>query len=211
MAALYVYALTDEPVETRSVGDRIIESVPIDAVFAVCERRTLPPALSETELRRQHAIVLRLAESVSAIRPARFGSLVDEAELAAMIRGRADVVRNALEHVRGKAQMSLRIAAPKKAGSDTEPPVSGRAYLQRRRKQTHPDVPEGARAVLESVRKLVVEERTRAATSNIVTIYHLIRRQDVEVYQKHFAPHRGIGVDLTGPWPPFAFVPELWP
>ena len=92
MAQLYVYALTDRPLRTWTDGGRRIQSVPVGPIFAICERRVARPVLNEEELRRQYSIVLRIAESVPAILPVRFGSLVNSKELAKTVRERGKVL-----------------------------------------------------------------------------------------------------------------------
>jgi len=210
VAPLYVYALTDSPVETWVEDGRTFESVPLEGIFAVCERRSASPPISETELQRQHSIVMRIAEATSALLPARFGSFVDETELAAIVRQRADTFREALELVRGNAQMTVRIARRSPALQGCLPAAeSGRAYLEQRLKDASPPaLPARIDASLEAVRPFVLDERRKASDVGMLTVYQLVRRGDVSEYRKRLV--RVPGMMVTGPWPPFAFVPELW-
>ena len=211
MAPLYVYALTDSPVETRVEDGRTLESVPLAGIFAVCERRSASPPISEAELQRQHSIVMRIAEATPALLPARFGSLVDETELAAIVRQRAETFREALELVRGNAQMTVRIVVKKSPSTRAAKrrPESGRAYLEQRLKDASPPaLPARIDASLEGVRPFVLDERRKASDVGMLTLYQLVRRGDVSEYRKRLV--RVPGMMVTGPWPPFAFVPELW-
>lgn len=220
MTPLYVYALTDSPVETWVEDGRRFESVPLEGLFALCERRPASPPISEAELQRQHAIVMRIAETAPAVLPARFGSLVDETELVAIVRQRAETFREALELVRGNAQMTVRIplkkSSPHRAAKRSPalqgcPPSaeSGRAYLEQRLKDASPRAfPARIDASLEAVRRFVLDERRKESDAGMVTVYQLVRRGDVDAYKKRLV--RVPGMLVTGPWPPFAFVPELW-
>ena len=207
MATLYVYALTDTALDTWTDGDRTLESVPVDGFFAVSERRESPPALEEAEVRRQHSIVSRIAEAVPALLPARFGSLVNAEELAAIVRQRHPVIHQALDRVRGMAQMTVRFPAPSTASPDG-PPASGRAYLKRRLKEASPPIPPRVAAALDAVRRFVVEESRKPADAGVLAVYHLVRRPDVTSYRDGIGTVPGMVV--TGPFPPFAFAPDLW-
>ena len=208
MAALYVYALTDVPLDSWNDGRRRIESIPVEGIFAVCERRSASPPISEAELRRQHAIVQRIADSAPATLPARFGSLLDEAELVRMIRNRRAVVLDALDHVRGHVQMTVRIAVEESKA--VTPSESGRAYLEARQRRASPPVPPRARTALETVAPWVADERRTGSVARLLTVYQLVRREHVSKYTASIAAAAVKGMRVTGPWPPFAFVPDLW-
>ncbi len=208
MAPLYVYALTSSPVKAWTEERRTIESVRIGEIFAVGERRPAPPPLTEEELQRQHSIVLRIADAAPAVLPARFGSLVDDLELEAIVRRRAEAFRAALDLVRGNAQMTIRVAVKAPAGMRGGAPESGKAYLQQRFKRASPVLPARVNASLGAVRPFVLDERRTFSDAGMVTVYQLVGRGDVDEYKKRF---EGVpGIQVTGPWPPFAFVPELW-
>ena len=208
MSPLYVHALTDRRVKTFHDAKRTVRSVEVGSIFAVCEERTAVPAASEAELRRQHRIVRRIAEAVPAVLPARFGSLVGEAELTAIVRQREDLFRQALETVRDRVQMTIRIADARPPRAPQRVPIeeSGREYLERRAAESAaPALPEPLARAAGRVTSLVRLER-RASDGSAV--YHLIGRADVEGYLAMLPALNGMTV--SGPWPPFAFTPELW-
>jgi len=208
--AVYVHALSDAPVMPWEEDDgRRIESVEIEGVFVIGEWRDSVPAVNESELQRQHSIVLRLAEAVPAIIPARFGSFLEEPELAAILRQRKDVIRTTLEHVRDNVQMTLRMASAA-AASSASPPASGRDYLNRRRDELVPPVPAHSENLLRELRSLVLDERRRSGERGIVTIYHLIHRADVKEYRDTVTSVGTPGIAVSGPFAPFAFAPELF-
>jgi hypothetical protein len=43
------------------------------------------------------------------------------------------------------------------------------------------------------------------------TLYHLVDRTAVPDYIRAVEPFRSSAIVVSGPWPPFAFVPDLWP
>ena len=211
MDRVYVFALTDAPVMPWEEDDgRRIESIEVEDLYAIAERRVDAPELTEPELQRQHAIIQRIATAAPAVLPARFGSLVDVAELAAIVRQRLDVIREALDLVRDRVQMTLRVGAPvPPTAGPSPPPASGREYLRRRREEMFPPVPSDAESALRAVRAYIVEERRRTSETGVITIYHLVGRGDVKEYREALisaAP----GISVTGPWPTFAFAPEFW-
>lgn len=209
MTTIYVHALSDTPVMPWEEDDgRRIESIPVGGLFAVGERRADTPAMTEAELQRQHAIVQRIAEAAPAVLPARFGSLVDESELTAIVRQRSTAIAAAFALVRGNVQMTIRFAvAGPKAPSGVA--ASGREYLQRRRDDLSPPLPAPGDRALRAVRAFVVDERRKATDVGRVAVFHLVRREDVTDYRVAIAEAAFPGMSVSGPFPPFAFAPEF--
>jgi hypothetical protein len=207
---LYVLALTDVPVMPWQEDDgRRIESTAIDSVYVVGEHRATAPAISEAELHRQHSIVQRIADAVPAVIPARFGSLLEEAELAAILQHRRELVKTTLDHVRGAVQMTLRIAGVSAAPPDRVA-ASGREYLQRRRDELTPSTPPHAEPTVRKLRGLILDERRTAGERGTLNVYHLIRREDVKEYRDSVTAAPTSGIALSGPFAPFAFAPDLF-
>ncbi len=138
-----MFALAAGKAGTFSAAGHRIEFVKADAVYAAVERLDERPAVSEAALRAQHDIVARIAAKVDAILPARFGSLVDVEELERVVALRREAIRDALDLVRGRVQMTVRLfdaeAAVPLAHAATAA-RSGTEYLQARR-----EWPPGAR------------------------------------------------------------------
>jgi len=206
---LYVHALTDKRVRAWHARGCRIESVAVGTIYAVCERRSAAPVLSEEELRHQHSIVIRIAGHVPSVLPARFGSLVDEQELSTIVRQRASAIDEAMALVRGKVQMTVRVRVERAAAkAPVARPTSGTQYLEAKRREVSPLLPPGIEAGLKRVAGHVVRERRQATPAGSVAVYHLVHRQDADAYRSALD---GIdGATVSGPWPPFAFVPELW-
>ena len=207
---LYIHAITDAPVMPWEEDDgRRIESIEIDGIYVIAERRETAPPVNEAELQRQHALVLRVSDAVPAVIPARFGSLLEARELAAVLRQRQDLIKTTLDHVRDSVQMTLRIAgaaAPPAEGT----PTSGRDYLQRRRDELEPPAPAHAGDTLRELRALILDERRKMVERGILAVYHLVRRADVKEYRDTVTSIGTPGIALSGPFAPFAFAPELF-
>ena len=204
-----VYALTLGSRSARlNVSGRSIRMFRVGklAVLAAASRN-LPV---EAALRDQHAVVVRLADQFDPILPVRFGTRLTRARIAEVIGPSAETLTNALEHVRGRQQLTLRLKGP--AAPVVERPESGTAYLARRLAAT--TFPEEALPLRSAVAPFIVDERTQPGRGEVrLTVFHLVRRQDVAPYiEAANAASAAIApwsMSLTGPWPPFAFAPEL--
>lgn len=206
--ALYVLALTDAPVDLRDLGDRQLHSMSVGGLHVVCQRRTRAPRASEAELRAQHALILELAGRVRAILPARFGTLLEAAELRRAVRTHLDEIRQALDLVRDRAQVTIRVTG-RRSVTPAAQPAGGRAYLEAKRRATMPRLPRAVAAVLASVAPLTVEERREAGAGPLLaTVYHLVAVEDISRYMRLVA-QRPRSMTVTGPWPPFAFTPRF--
>jgi hypothetical protein len=215
MSALYVFALTSGPAPALRHANRRIEFVEVAGVHAAIERVARRPEISEEALRSQHDIVMKIAGSVNAILPVRFGAFVDDRELDTIVSMRLGPIRETLEKVAGRVQMTVRVFAsggsPAPRAEPGREQGSGAAYLEKRR-QDATGVPTGeAAAISQAVRTLVADERTQRGQGRMRwTLYHLVDRSVLPQYERTIAPFVSPIVAVSGPWPPFAFVPDLW-
>jgi len=149
--------------------------------------------------------------------PARFGAFVDERELEEILAIRRDVIQEALDLVHGRVQMTIRIREsapaarrPDVAGSGAA--TTGTAYLEARRAAAVHTVPPGAASMTVPVRHLVAAERSENRHGqSAASIYHLIERRHVNQYRAALSTVQSSIITVSGPWPPFAFAPDLWP
>jgi len=220
MSALYVFALTDRAARPLRHGRRRIEFIDLAGIHAAVEHVSARPSLSETALRAQHAIVMQIAASVDAILPARFGALLDRKELEALVAMRREPILQALQFVSGRTQMTVRIftsagtlETPHAAAVDARrAAMTGSAYLEQRRREAAAPLSALAVELSGAVRDFVHAERTERGHGRVDgTLYHLIDQRLVSQYRKAIDRLRSSSVVVTGPWPPFAFVPDLWP
>jgi hypothetical protein len=216
MMPIYVYALTNRAGAPFEAAGQQVDFIDIGDVFAAATTMAAMPKLSETALRAQHDIVGAIAARVEAILPARFGSLVARDELERIVFLRRDAIAEALALVAGREQMTLRVFGdPEPAGLDAPPPATtGTEYLAQRAAAGRM-VPAAVRPLADAVRHLVKAERlVRGERGVMATLYHLVTRGDSAEYQQALDPLRagfpGPGFIVSGPWPPFAFAPELW-
>jgi hypothetical protein len=212
MSTLYVLAITRDTPQAFEFDGHLIEFAPVGGVVAAFERVAQRPSISEAALRMQHQLVLRIAGEVNEILPVRFGAFLDRAELERVLTMRRDAIRQALDLVRGRVQMTIRLsgeasqapAAPQSRGA-----LTGTAYLEGRRAAAHPPRPPAALAVSAAVRHLVLDERSDSRGPESA-LYHLIDRNHVAEYHQLLAGVASSTTAVSGPWPPFAFAPDLW-
>lgn len=209
--ALYVIALTDTDLPRWSFASRAFRSVKIaSGLYAVCETRAEAPPPTDDELRVQHAAVIALARRVEALLPARFGSLIDRAALARMFDGHLEQIREALDDVRSRVQMTVRVLG-RRAPSPPSTAASGRDYLAARQRAAAPPLPAAAAKILEQLEPFVVRERREAGSGQLLaTVYHLVNAKDVPRYKRAVRGSTAARVVVTGPWPPFAFTPRIF-
>ena len=216
MSPLYVIAFTNEAGPPLHLGERRIEFIEVSGIHVAVERVSDPPRLSEAALREQHDLVMKIAERVEGVVPARFGALLERQELESLVSLRLDPIRKMLDHVAGRVQMTVRaFAAPRSLTPNRMRSQHGRetgtAYLQKRRRVSAAPLARDAVAVSRGVRHVVHDERTHAGSGRVGwTLYHLVDRQAVPEYIRAVEPFRSSSIVVSGPWPPFAFVSDLW-
>jgi hypothetical protein len=211
-----VYALAAPPLPQRiRIQGRALRVFVMGSIAVIAARPREFPSV-EDALREQHAVVLALADRIDPLLPARFGSRLNAARMETTIRRASGALIRALEHVRGRQQMTVRLIGPAAApGPQPSAPASGTAYLAQRLAEAHAVPPEAAplRAL---VAPFVIEERVMRGRGSVrATLFHLVARENVDRYR-----HAAEGIEataapplettVTGPWPPFAFAPELW-
>jgi len=212
---VYVFALTSHAIPSFAVKRRRVEFLDLGGLHAAVERRHDPPALSESSLNTQHEIVTRLADLIDAVVPARFGALIEEGELRNILAARRHVVAEALALVHGRVQMTVRFReAPesmRRSNARGSAAMSGTAYLEARRNAARA-MPALAGVVATAVADLTIAERSEVGTERApAVLYHLIARGSVARYNDAVSLLKSPAVSVSGPWPAFAFAPDLWP
>ena len=159
-----------------------------------------------------------LAERFPAMLPARFGTVMPADELMFILSSRRVGLSRALSHVRGRAQMTVRIMETEgREGAVTEgPPLhrsaisrSGRAYLRARAREAAAQRHiRGFEPVRAAVARLVRDERVERR-GTVSTVYHLIPRASSERYRQALEralAAAALSAVVSGPWPPYAFA-----
>jgi len=213
--SLYVYALLNAAVPAPRLPGHRIEIIKVAGLLVAVERLVEAPGISESTLRAQHQIVVRLGRAANAILPVRFGAFLDEDELERVIRLRRGTLRKALQDVRGKEQMTVRIFGPAKRPESAVAAVSGTEYLLARAASARAPLPPVAGAIGRAVRSLVTSERIDGGRGGIqATLNHLVRRGRAAHYRSLVNAavaevELPAAIVVSGPWPPFAFAPDL--
>jgi hypothetical protein len=222
--AWYVFALVDQA-PSRAKGKGLSGPLALRSVpggFAVVERRADVPPAEFGPLKRHHDVVAQLASRVSAILPVRFGTLMEEAAIDEALDERGADIAAAFAVVRDRAQFTWRRegggAARKARGAKSEVwglpagPGSGREYLRRAAEAAKPAPPAAWRTLRTTLAPLVRHERYQPAAAGArEALYHLVDR-DAAIRYTTLAgalQHSDPRFRMTGPWPPFAFVPEM--
>lgn len=187
-------------------GLRLVRCGEVNAVVAESE----PVPVTPEALAAHDAVVRRLADRFEALLPVRFGEKVrDEAELTKLLAPRALKLSEALERVRGCAQMTLRVFGDPEPAQEPDQGGPGTRYLEARRRAR--SLPEIA-PLLDALRPLLRADRTerREQGALLGTAYHLVRREDVPAYLSIVRDtETGRRVAVSGPWAPYAFTPGL--
>ena len=210
-----VYALTGRqsaPPRGRGLAREPLRVLTAGAVSAIVGTLPRAPSASRDQLTRYDAVIRGLAERLPAVLPARVGTCFpDPEELRMVLQSRQLTFRRALAHVRGRAQMTVRVIGvpgPPRASSPahagTRP--TGTEYL-RGRAAAEREI-SGFDPVRDAVRRWVRDERVEKQ-KNIASVYHLVPRRAAPSYRRALeraAAAAGLQVVVSGPWPPYAFA-----
>jgi hypothetical protein len=218
MSGLYVYALVERSHRRMQIEGHRIEFVPASGIHAAIERLPRPPDLTESTLRLQHRIVVKLSSMCDPILPARFGAWVDLTELETIVRLRRRSLDRAFDLVRDRQQMTIRIfSATESATEGAVSSESGLAYLERRRAATRPRPSTTTASIQRAVKAIVDDERIDPGAGRLqATLHHLVKRGRSRTYLARLnrlrpsVPAADDEIVVSGPWPPFAFTPDLW-
>jgi hypothetical protein len=210
----YVFALVDAvPKGTPGkglTGNLSLREVP--GGLAVVERRADVPPMEFGTLQQHQAVVARLCERVPAILPVRFGTLLEGEEIEEVLQERDGEIAEAFSVVRCRVQFTWRRTRDTKEAKETKEPrtrtqvpdprgeaETGTEYLLRAARAKSPTPPPADNA-----------PRPRAAQLP-ASLYHLVDRSAIERYEVigEAIAHASPGLRMSGPFPPFAFAPEL--
>jgi gas vesicle protein GvpL/GvpF len=217
VSPLYVYALVDAgamPLAVRGLAGEPLELVGCGPVAALVGTVDGAPQLEAAALRAHDMAVRAIADGVTALLPARFGTLVEDATaLREALEPRGSALQAALAEVRGREQMTLRLSSAE-ALDEPAPDVRGgpgTRYLDARSGGALRRRPAVAR-VLAGLRELVRAERVEPVDRPplLGTVYHLVDRGAAAAYLARLEALRrdvpGLRLAASGPWPPYAFA-----
>jgi Gas vesicle synthesis protein GvpL/GvpF len=150
--------------------------------------------------------VLQRIFAQTTIIPFRFPTIIEnEADLKEFVNSRSGEYRNALQRLRDKVQMDVRITTkPERAETS---PQSGKAYLKQRSALRRE-----AQSILEEFRRVshsVAEEWGQGESTGGIRAFALIERASLPMFLEEIAKvpvPAGISARVTGPWPPSEFI-----
>jgi len=228
----YVFALVDA-VPKGTPGKGLTGNLSLRAVpggFAVVERRADVPPMAFGTLQKHQAVVARLCEHVPAILPVRFGTLLEGEEIEEVLQERDGEIAEAFSVVRRRVQFTWRRTKDTKEAKDTKErrtkehrtkeqvrdprgeAETGTEYLLRAARANNPTPPPAFRALRSKVAPLVAAERYQPAAAQLpASLYHLVDRSAIERYEVigEAIAHASPGLTMSGPFPPFAFAPDI--
>jgi len=184
-----------------------LDAVTIKTIAAIVTQRARAPRVTARAIQARLAALSKLERQGVTILPARFGTVAaTPEELRERLAPRAAALAAALAHVRGRRQMTIHVAGRRPAPDRR----SGAAYLASRARAVRlPEADPARRAV----RDFIVDERVESSTRGrrLGAVHHLVEARDIDAYVDALAalpaPMRR-RFSVTGPMPPFAFVPD---
>jgi len=227
---LYVYAIVGRPVRARSLSSgagvrlRAVIGGGAVAIVADCDGK---PSPTTSALRKHDAVVRRIARAVPAILPVRFGTIIDtDRSLTGLLEAWSAELQPALALVERREQMTLRLFGRSAPVPEAPSPRSlepetgdhpGTRHLTRlasaqARARSAPEL----EPLNQALAHIITAERISRHDTGplLLTAYHLIPRGKARAYRgilKRRAAALGLRAMASGPWPPYAFVPELQP
>jgi hypothetical protein len=213
-AKVAVIALAEPPLPARlRILGRALRVVTFGRVAAVTAAASGSTRPTIDDVRQQHDIVQELTARTPAVLPARYGAVTSVDALQALVTAREASILEAFDLVRGRVQMTLRLFGPPDAERPTVERSSGTAFLKSRRERARHE-PRELPVLREALQQWIAAERVEAGDGPLrATIFHLVPRVSAGDYRQcaerlapAVAPHE---LRVSGPWAPFAFVPEL--
>jgi Gas vesicle synthesis protein GvpL/GvpF len=208
----YVFALVDRP-PVGPLGRGLAGALTARRVpggFALVERRADVPPVELGTLKQHDAVLARVAGSVPAMLPVRFGTLMGTEEIVEALGEREEELAEAFERVRGRVQFTWRGARGARGAQGARGALTGAEYLRRAAAGGTP--PAAFRTIRTALQPLVRGERYQPATHSMPdSLYHLVGRDEQARYRlvAETLAASSSTLRVTGPFPPFAFAPDL--
>lgn len=214
---IYAYGIADPsptlPPSRRGIGDaalRVLETRGLAAVYSRHRRLHTRPTAS---LVLQHERVLEAVMACAPVLPMRFGTELDSTDrLAAALDGRHRELLAALDRVRGRVELGVRVL-PADPPTRSQAPSSGRDHLlslvaaQRREERI-------AGQIHQPLHDLAADSviRKRSHSPAVLVAAYLVDAEQVDGFRCRVdevaAAHPDLRVVVTGPWPPYSFTGE---
>ncbi len=174
----------------------------------------------------EHARIVSECFKVATLLPFKFGTIFESDEaLRHAVRNNKKTFADSIAKLRGKSEMHIKVTV--RVGSSIAEVVSvlphkaGGEYLTRLKEQANRDRERQSRAraltvqvskLLNPLQEEVSCKKVDAGMGMVLDIAHLIDSAGVEKYQNRYSSalrqFKDVEISLSGPWPPYHFMPS---
>jgi gas vesicle protein GvpL/GvpF len=198
---IWLYAVCEQPErplpDVGGLGGVPLEGIADGPLLAVATRHERVPDHTAADALWTHQRVVETIQCERAVVPVRFGTRhADPERVRTALAERRERLLAALERVRGRVELSVRMIEPPAA-------LDGRAYLARRRK---------AAAVHDALAALAVgaTRRPERGAAELLRGAYLVERPALPAFtaavESLQREHPEASLLCTGPWPAYSFV-----
>ena len=228
---LYVYCIVDNLDTWNStepgVAGASVRLIKIDEIAVLVSDCEIDNFSATRENALAHAVVVRNAFVEETPLPFRFGTLISEQQLRNYVQSHKQAIENKLAHVRGCAEMNVRVTWGRATDEVAHTPESkhaaphgpGTAFLADKRREILGDERSTAQAaelsdlLREYVGSFIRDEQISLRPSETVILAkvdHLVERPTIQNYREQMAKGVRERPELhflvSGPWPPYSFA-----
>jgi len=218
-----------------SLGEGPVAALASRVSLVEFDEETLPQRLADAgwleEKIRAHEQVLEAALASTTVVPCRFCTVYrSEEDLRAFLAGHGDELRDALATLEGRVELGVKaLVDPARFSAELEAAsqaTSGRAYLEARREEQRlgaelvrfqgelaANLHERLLAAAEDGVSLALQSREVSGRDEEMLFNGAYLVGDREKFEEALAEaaqgarEHGVELELTGPWPPYNFVP----
>lgn len=221
----YLYCIVSPdhppPSDLSGLEDREVRRIAAGRIVLWASRLEARPSPSLDRIRRHNEVVEAAMGEAGSPVPIRFGEwFPTREELLQEVGEREEAYARSLEAVRGAVELGVRITDPARR-PEAAPDLNartGREYMEGLAR-THAEARAGeergrrlGEALASHLGPLARRQRVEhlPAEEGLVSVAHLVDREDVERYRRavaEFADGCGeLRFRVSGPWPPYSFV-----
>lgn len=210
------------------VGAEKVSIAAYDGLAAVYSAVPETYAAPEASQVMAYAGVIKAFHDVQVVLPMRYGCLLEsEAQIVELLQRQARQFESSLGELDGCVEMGVRVLLVDEGASTLRNlhceagPLSGKAYIALRAAyyaekdsglRRSASVAQNVRRALDGFFVRCESQRSLAARQQLLSLSFLVRRQQLQSFREAFRQlqrRSSPKVLLTGPWPPYSFVPPL--
>lgn len=207
----------------KGVGGSPVRGFPCGEFVVIVSQVDQAPVLTQQAV-MEHARTVSECFKLATLLPFKFGTVFESDEaLRLAVRNNKKTFSESVAKLRGKSEMHIKVMV--REGMimthllNVPPHKAGGEYLARLKEQASKDRERQsrARALSLQVNKLLspLQEEVsckKVETGIVLDIAHLIDSDCVAKYQSKYSnalrQFKDVEISLTGPWPPFHFMPD---